>query len=169
MGECECTQSQLESFAAACDDDVSMAMVQRVAKHLCCFDSASREWRVRPECAWLLSDDIGHKLATFVRPRARSRTRKKRSRAEASGGEDVDPEPGGQEAPYTRYASCEHYLPSIARATGVNHTDAVRRKARKPGKCAKASTKQRISTFFALHGVQRDDFAGSTSAQSNRS
>ena len=49
---------------------------------------------------------------------------------------------------------------------GVNHTDAVRRKARKPGKCAKASTKQRISTFFALHGVQRDDFAGSTSAQS---
>ena len=175
-GSCRCTQLALESFAAARDDDVSLAMVQRVAKHMGVFYEGLREWHVRAGHEWLLprpyhriEEGAGQKLAAYVAPRAavrKSQALRKRARGQdpAAGGADagadsqaapeVEPE---AEPPYQRYASSEQMLPGLTRtAESSVHTDAQRRRARvaasAKGRTTKSdapvSPKRRITSWF---------------------
>ena len=177
-GSCRCTQLALESFAAARDDDVSLAMVQRVAKHMGVFYEGVREWHVRAGHEWLLprpyhrigvSSAAGEKLAAYVAPRAavrKSQALRKRARGQdrAAGGADagddsqaapeVEPE---AEPPYQRYASSEQMLPGLTRtAESSVHTEAQRRRARvaasAKGRTTKSdapvSPKRRITSWF---------------------
>ena len=153
------TQLALESFAAARDDDVSLAMVQRVAKHMGVFYEGVREWHVRAGHEWLLlrpeeapiagfggwrrTASAGDKLAAYVAPRAavrKSQALRKRARGQerAAGASDAgadsqaapEAEPEA-EPPYQRYASSEQMLPGLTRTVESSvHTDAQRRRAR---------------------------------------
>ena len=141
-GSCRCTQLALESFAAARDDDVSLAMVQRVAKHMGAFDAELREWCVQAGHAWLLrrpegiaQEGAGDKLVAYVVPRAAAR-RKKRSRGQerAAGASDAGADSQAApeaEPPYQRYASSEQMLPGLTKTEESSmRLDALRRRAR---------------------------------------